>query len=208
MRGVKPTSGIQIASLHDAQMGKPRKVILGITAAVAVGALVFWGGARLTSAPNIHSRASAAVSKSDSSAGSSDTLVHERKMLEAALQRKPDHKPLLFRLAQLAEESGQKKDAEKYLRAILRTEPDDADTQIELSKLLYDRGDLNGAIETVRHVLARQPDHPDALYNLGALYANLGNSEKARQCWSRLIATHPESDSAGRARQLLPRLGG
>jgi tetratricopeptide (TPR) repeat protein len=189
-------------------MGKPRKFLLGSALALSAGAIVFIAGFGLT----LHQPASTApapsAGRSDPAPGQFDTQAHERKMLESALKKKPDHKPLLFRLAQLAEQDGHNDVAEGHLRAILKADPDDADAQVELSKLLFERGDINGALALTRHLLARQPDHADALYNLGAVYANLGNPTKARECWSRLIAAHPDSESAARARQLLPRLSG
>lgn len=191
-------------------MGKRRRILLGSTLALAAGSVIFLtsykGTPGRTAGADRGTRGSAAAGKPDAGAGQFDTRAHELKMLQAALKKKPNHKPLLFRLAQLEEESGRKAEAEGYLRAILKTEPDDGDAQIELSKLLYERGDINGALVSTQHVLARQPDHPDALYNLGALYANLGNPAKARECWSRLIAAHPQSESASRARQMLPQL--
>ncbi len=189
-------------------MGKPRRLLLGSALALSAGAVVFIAGFGLTLHRSDATAPAGSAGRSATPPGQFDTQVHERKMLEAALQKKPDHKPLLFRLAQLAEQDGHNDVAEQRLRAILKTDPDDADAQVELSKLLFDRGDINGALSTTQHLLARQPDHPDALYNLGAVYANLGNQTKARECWTRLIAAHPDSESAARARQMLPRLGG
>ncbi len=189
-------------------MGKSRKVLLGVVLAVATGVVVYVAGSGLTATRPAATAARGNASRSAPSTGQFDTQAHERKMLEAALKKKPDHKPLLFRLAQLAEQDGKNDVAEQHLRQILKVDPNDADAQIELSKLLFNRGDISGALATTQHLLAHQPDQPDALYNLGAVYANLGNSGKAKETWARLIATHPESESAAKARQYLPRLGG
>lgn len=131
---------------------------------------------------------------------------HEAKMLEVELKRKPGHVPVLFRLAQLSEQSGHPQDAARYLREAVKQEPDNADALLELGKVLYDTGDIAGALDATRKVLDRQPDQADALYNLGALYANLGNSDLARRYWQRLVDASPQSESGQRAKESLDKL--
>ena len=121
-------------------MGRGQKLLLGSTLAIAAGSVIFVTAYKSAPGRSAGSPAGSVVrapaGRPDSMPGQFDTRAHEQKMLEAALKKKPDHKPLLFRLAQMAEESGNKSVAEQHLRAILKTEPDDADAQIELGKLL------------------------------------------------------------------------
>jgi tetratricopeptide (TPR) repeat protein len=134
--------------------------------------------------------------------------AHEAKMLAGALKKKPDHTPVLMRLATLASQEGKTADARKHLEDVLRNEPENPDARLELGKLLYETGDVAGAIEQTRRILKDDPENPDALYNLGAIYGNLGNTELALQHWQRLIAAAPESESARRARQMIGQLKG
>ncbi len=133
---------------------------------------------------------------------------HEALILNEALKRKPGHAPVLLRLAQMAEESGNHNQALRYLQDILRTEPHNTDAQLELGRVLFQTGDVQAAITETKRILDRQPDHADALYNLGAIYANLHDTKLALQYWDRLVATSPGSENAQRAKRLMPQLEG
>ncbi len=131
---------------------------------------------------------------------------HEGLILTEALKKKPNHTPVLLRLAQIAEQSGKHAEAAARLREILAYEPANTDAHLELGRVLFQMGEVDGAIEQTKWILGRHPDHADALYNLGAIYANLGNQEFARQYWERLLNTNPQSESAQRARTMLTQL--
>jgi tetratricopeptide (TPR) repeat protein len=133
---------------------------------------------------------------------------HEAKMLAGALKKKPDHTPVLMRLATLASQEGRSAEARKHLEDVLRNEPENQDARLELGKLLYETGDVAGAIEQTRRILKGDPDSPDALYNLGAIYGNVGNRDLALQHWERLIARAPETESGRRAKQMIGQLKG
>lgn len=144
-----------------------------------------------------HSAASATFAGKDS---------HEALLLNQALSKKPDHTPVLLRLAKLASESGKPKEAERHLREILRHEPGNLEARLELGKALFEEGDAKGAIQETNEILKFQPTNPDALYNLGAIYGNLGNDALARDYWTRLIAADPHSASGSRAQQMIAQL--
>jgi tetratricopeptide (TPR) repeat protein len=176
--------------------------VLGIVLAASVGVLVFYLGANAVS----HSKLRSANAKPVASAKPAVPNDHEAKMLAEELKRKPGHVPVLFRLAQLSEESGHPQDAARYLREAVQQEPDNADARLELGKVLFETGDVGGALEQTRKILDKQPDQADALYNLGALYANLGNADLARQYWQRLVQSSPDSESGKKAKESLNRL--
>ncbi len=131
---------------------------------------------------------------------------HEEALLSEALKKKPDHSPVLMRLAQMSSAAGKHGDAVRYLREILRGEPANIDARLELGKALFESGDVQGAIAETKAILDSKPEYADALYNLGAIYANLGNSSSALEYWNRLIADQPQSESAQRARSLISQL--
>jgi tetratricopeptide (TPR) repeat protein len=135
----------------------------------------------------------------------SDTR-HEEALLSEAIKKKPDHAPVLMRLAQMSSAAGKHSDAIRYLREILHREPANTDARLELGKALFESGDAQGAITETKDILDRKPEHADALYNLGAIYANLGDSGSALEYWNRLIAGQPQSASAQRARSMISQL--
>jgi tetratricopeptide (TPR) repeat protein len=131
---------------------------------------------------------------------------HEAMALQAELQKKPNHVPILFRLAQLARESGKPSEAIPQLRKILELEPKNTEARLELGRDLYDTGDVTGALNETNQILIENPKNADALYNLGAIYANSSKPDAARAYWTRAVASDPTSDSGKRAAEGLPRL--
>jgi tetratricopeptide (TPR) repeat protein len=132
---------------------------------------------------------------------------HEAKSLEAELQKKPNHVPILFRLAQLARDNGQHAEAAAHLRKIVELEPKNTEARLELGRNLYDAGDITGALEQTNRILTDDPKNVDALYNIGAIYANSDKADVAREYWTRAVASAPDSESGKRASEGLKRLG-
>jgi Flp pilus assembly protein TadD len=132
---------------------------------------------------------------------------HELIALEQELEKKPDHPPILMRMAQLARETGHLDQAAAHLQRLLQNEPQNVEARLELGRVLYEKGDVDGAIQQTRQILASNPRHVDALYNLGAIYGNLGNREQAREYWKQAMAAQPNSESGRSAREALGRLG-
>ncbi len=133
--------------------------------------------------------------------------VHELKALEQELQKKPEHPPILFRMAQLSSELGKNTDAVSYLRRLLKVESGNNEARLELGRLLYETNDLQGSIAETAKILESDPKQVDALYNLGAIYANLDKLDTAREYWMRAVASDPASDSGKRAKESLSKLG-
>lgn len=133
---------------------------------------------------------------------------HEALALESQLQKKPEHVPILTRLAQLARENGKPAEAIPYLRKIIKLEPDNAEAHLELGRDLYETGDVTGALNETNQVLAADPKNADALYNLGAIYANSNKMEAAREYWKRAASSDPSSDSGRNAAESLRRISG
>ena len=134
------------------------------------------------------------------------TDPHEAKMLAEALKKRPDHVPVLLRLAVLTLESGKPADAEKYLKEVLAQEPANVPARLDLGKIQFEAGRIPEAIQTTAEILKTQPDNADALYNLGAIYGNLGQRERAIEYWDRLLDSSPQSESGKRARQMMAEL--
>ena len=136
-----------------------------------------------------------------------DSPAHELKMLEAELQKKPGHLPVLMRMAEIERSEGKVADAEDHLRQAVTSEPSNPDAHLELGRLLYEKGDVSGAIQETQSAIAANPKHVDALYNMGAIYANTGDPAKARSYWNRAVQADPAAESGKKAREGLARIG-
>ena len=132
--------------------------------------------------------------------------MHEEKVLNLALEKKPGHVPVLLQLAQLESGKGQFKQAEGHLQQIVAAEPTNIEARLELSKIKFQLGDVTGALGNTLAILKSNPTQPDALYNLGAIYGNLGDNKRALEYWNRLLSTAPDSESGRHARQLIGQL--
>ena len=180
------------------------------TLAFATGSLFFYSMTRLGTVHRSKPVAQPAVVSSNPDLGPQTSIedkAHEIKALEIELQKKPNHVPILLRLAQIQRESGKVAEASKYLQQILAQEPRNLDARLELGRALFDLGDVSGAIEQTKLILKENPSHTEALYNLGAIYGNLNNETMAREYWTRTIASNPNSESARQAKENLTRLG-
>jgi tetratricopeptide (TPR) repeat protein len=132
--------------------------------------------------------------------------LHEKQILTKALEKNPEHAPVLLKLAQIEAEAGRFQEASGFLRKILKKEPDNPEANLELGKVLFRLGDASGAIERTEGILKTHPNYEDALYNIGAIYANTGNRRQAMEYWNRLAALHSNSESAKMALQMMRRI--
>jgi Flp pilus assembly protein TadD len=128
----------------------------------------------------------------------------ELENLQQQLSKKPDHTPVLLRMAQVAREMGKPAEAAQHLRQALQQEPKNREARLELGRALYETGDIGGAIKETQELLSKDPRDVDALYNLGAIYGNMKQDESARKYWLQAVATAPGSPSGQLAKQGLP----
>lgn len=139
-------------------------------------------------------------------AGLPSNPAHERAVLEQLLKRKPDHAPILLRLAQLDLESRQFETARRRLERLLQADPANLDALLELGRACFEMGDFDCAVKRTSQVLQSNPDHPDALYNLGAIYANRGRADQARRYWSHAAKVAPGTESGRKAAEALKQI--
>ena len=132
--------------------------------------------------------------------------AHERSALEEQLKKKPDHGPVLMRLAELEMEQDRPAEARKRLERLVEVEPGNVDALLELGRACYAAGDTTCALERTAEILKQQPNHPDALYNMGALHANQGHFAEARRYWGQAVKAAPETDGGRKSAAALKRL--
>jgi len=145
---------------------------LKIIALVAILGALALAGASTLKAPLTADDPVPGIPRSASTDLSFDS--HEVAVLDEALRKKPDHAPILMRLAKLKSEAGQRDEAAGHLQEILRIEPENLDARLELGRIRFEEGDIQEAVAQNEKILQFDPNHPDALYNMGAIYGNLG----------------------------------
>lgn len=131
---------------------------------------------------------------------------HEAKVLQAQLEKKPGHAPVLLRMAELAREAGKTEEVVKHLREAVQNEPGNIEARLELGRALYDLGDAQAAIQETSTILKTNPKDTDALYNIGAIYANTGDFANAVKFWQDAIQAGAETESGKRAKDSLAQL--
>ena len=130
----------------------------------------------------------------------------ELETLQQQLKKKPNHTPVLLRMAQVAREMGKPEEAAQHLRQALQQEPTNREARLELGRALYETGDIGGAIDATQEILKNNPGDVDALYNLGAIYGNMKQDDSARKYWLQAVAVAPASPSGQLAKQALTQL--
>lgn len=187
-----------------------KRRILGslLLVAVAAAAVILYRGLPVWKRPAAPVQNAALQAKSQQSVPHKPQVSeeHEAKVLAMALQKKPGHTPVLFKLAMIESGEGHLQDAARHLREIVHREPGNSEARLELGRVLFQLGDIQGAVEQNEEILKTHPAYEDALYNLGAIYGNLGNKERAAEYWKRLIALDPRSEGGQKAKQMLSQL--
>ena len=174
-----------------------------IPLAVGLGVFFVLGGLN-----SFHSTSPPAPVKAiDANGPAPQDPTHEKAALEEELKKKPDHAPILLRLAELARDAGQPKQAAEYLKKAVAADSKSLDARLELSRTLYEINDVEGALAETKRLLADRPNQVDALYNIGAIYANLGKADLARQYWTQAVAADPNSDSGRKSADALSKIG-
>jgi TolA-binding protein len=119
----------------------------------------------------------------------------------------------LFAKANSLRRGGQTADAVHAYRALEQTFPGSPEAlvaRVTLGRLLLDRGiDVKAALAEFDAYLARAPRGPlaeEALIGRALSLGRLGRSAEERNAWSALVAAHPKSTYAARARSRIEQL--
>ena len=73
-----------------------------------------------------------------------------KEMLTQALEKKPDHAPILLEMARQEAEAGQVDKASGHIREALQYEPENLDAKLDLGKLSFEMGNIEEAIKLAR----------------------------------------------------------
>ena len=182
---------------------------LAIGVALTFSGLGVYSFLRNGSGPSQPTQATSRVALSAQGApasGDSHAGQMELESLQQHLNKKPNHTPVLLRMAQVAREMGKPAEAAQHLRQALQQEPKNREARLELGRALYEMGDIGGAIKETQELVSKDPRDVDALYNLGAIYGNMRQDDSARKYWLQAVAIAPGSPSGQLAKQGLSQL--
>jgi tetratricopeptide (TPR) repeat protein len=95
--------------------------------------------------------------------------------------------------------------AGKWYELALKQKPDDTSVRTDLGITFVEREnpDLDRAVKEFQTSLQANPKHEPTLYNLGAAYFKQGKKEEASKVLAQLETANPQSQLAGRLRQIL-----
>jgi tetratricopeptide (TPR) repeat protein len=125
-------------------------------------------------------------------------LAGARASYERALNIDPGQSGVLWNLALVLEQQGERQWAEKLYARINDDAPEWCDASFRLGYLRLLRGDYANSAEAFEACLARRADWPEAHLNAGIAYARSGNGQAARKSFQDALMLRPDSSDAVR----------
>jgi tetratricopeptide (TPR) repeat protein len=129
-----------------------------------------------------------------------DNITHEldeaARLLNEALQVKPDYAPAVYNLAILYERQNRLKDAIVKFEEILRTNPKDVGVALQLAILYYRDGQKDKALNIFEQIIALEPNYSNARWYLATIYAERSRWDDAIAQVQKILELNPENEMA------------
>jgi tetratricopeptide (TPR) repeat protein len=125
-----------------------------------------------------------------------NNLAAARTCYEKALQLHPGLPGVLWNLALVLEQQGERGQAEQLYAGLPEDATEWCDGCFRLGYLRLLRGDFAASAEAFEACLEQRQDWPEAYLNAGVAYARSGNSGAARRCFGRALMLRPDSSNA------------
>ena len=125
-------------------------------------------------------------------------LAGARASYERALNIDPAQSGVLWNLALVLEQQGERQWAEKLYARINEDAPEWCDASFRLGYLRLLRGDYANSAAAFEACLAQRADWPEAHLNAGIAYARTGNGQAARKSFQDALMLRPDSSDAVR----------
>lgn len=122
-----------------------------------------------------------------------DLISQQIQRLRAAIQAKPRHADLYYRLGLLLKNRGQVEDAVEAFREAVAINPCYMKALIKLGLSLKELGQIDEAIELFKQATQTQPDYIDLHYQLGLLFAQRYQFEIAVEHFEIAAEGNPEN---------------
>jgi tetratricopeptide (TPR) repeat protein len=121
-------------------------------------------------------------------------------VLDAALQLAAPDVGRLLATVQAHRSAGNMRDARAILELLVAQYPDEPDALALAAEFALLQDQATRALELAGTALRRDPAHAEAMFRRAEAYARLGQRERAAEAWLALVAAHPGTDIADRAR--------
>ena len=125
-------------------------------------------------------------------------LAGARISYERALDIDPHQSGVLWNLALVLEQQGERQWAEKLYARIGDEAPEWCDANFRLGYLRLLRADYLNSAEAFESCLAKRPDWAEAHLNAGIAYARIGQPDEARHSFQEALMLRPDSSDAVR----------
>jgi tetratricopeptide (TPR) repeat protein len=117
---------------------------------------------------------------------------------EKALELDAAHAGVLWNLALVLEQQGERTSAEKLYAKIGHEAPEWCDARFRLGYLCLLHGEYSASAEAFQDCLSRRADWPEAWLNSGIAYARSARPADARRCFEETLMLRPDSSDAVR----------
>ena len=109
---------------------------------------------------------------------------------------RPDLADVIYNLASVLEQQGEKEEAERLYVKLLTRNPEWEDAWFRLGYLRLQRADHRGAAEAFQNCVRKRSPWPEAQLNLGLAYWNMGDQESAAKAFEGVLESDPTSIDA------------
>src|SRR5262249_1444028 len=125
-------------------------------------------------------------------------LAGARASYEKALGIDPNQSGVLWNLALVLEQQGERNWAEKLYQRMAEDSPEWCDGCFRVGYLRLLRGDYAARAEAFQACLAKRQDWAEAYLNAGIAYVRSGQPEAARKSFQEVLMLRPDSSDAVR----------
>jgi tetratricopeptide (TPR) repeat protein len=123
-------------------------------------------------------------------------MTGARASYEKALQIDPQQPGVLWNLALVLEQQGDRNKAEKYYGNIPESAPEWCDASFRIGYLRLLRGDFVSSAQAFETCIEQRADWPEAYLNAGIAYARTARPEDAKRCFQEALMLRQDSTDA------------
>lgn len=123
-----------------------------------------------------------------------EALSLAKKMLEEAIEKKPDYAPAHYLMAVVASQEGKETEAIAKLEETIKLAPSDFGLRFQLALLYYRTNQLDKAEKILKETLNQFPNYSNARYLLGLVYDKKGEKKEAKNEFEIVLKMNPDNE--------------